>query len=95
LEARGNEGNEYAAPHSLLIGHDIGRNDRLAVAWTDRVQNAVNKGERGKRKRAGHWIAGLHALDASSKHALKTLLLIEHPGRQAPDRPQGLKRHSR
>ena len=78
------------APDRLLVGDDVGGDDGLAVPRTHRVQNAVEEGERGKGQRAGHGIVGLEALDACREHALQALLLVEHPGEQAPERPARL-----
>ena len=54
------------------------------------VQNPVEERERGKGQRAGHGIVGLEALDAHGKRALQALLLVEHPGEQAAERPARL-----
>src|ERR1700752_5294045 len=49
LQQRRDERQHDAAPGGLLIGDQIGRDHRLAVAWTGGMEKAGGKGERKKR----------------------------------------------
>src|SRR5262249_9691799 len=92
LKSRGDEGDDHAAADSLLVGHHIGRDNGLTVPRSYCVQHAINEGQQSKRERAGERVVGLERLDAHGERPLQALLLVEHPGEQAPKRPWRLKR---
>ena len=83
LESRGDERDDHAAPHRLLVGDDVGGDDGLAVPGPDRVQDAVEERERGKGQSAGHGIVGLEALDAHGERALQSSAACRAPRRTA------------
>src|SRR5262249_9650925 len=89
---RGEEGDDHAAAASLLVGHHIGRDNGLTVPRSYRVQHAINEGQQSKRERAGERIVGLERLDAHGERSLQALLLVEHPGEDAPKGAWRLKR---
>ena len=74
-----------AAPHRLLVGDDIRRDDHLAVARANGVHDAIEEGERGKHHRAGKRIVAFEALDPGGKLTLHALLRAQHPAEDAAE----------
>jgi hypothetical protein len=79
LHRRRDERDDDPAPRGLLVRHYVRRDDRLAVARPDRVQNAVDKAESGQRQRGGQHIFLLETLHRRCKLALQALLLRGNP----------------
>jgi len=85
LQPCGDEGDDNAAPHRLLIGDDIRRDDHLAVTGADGVHDAIEEGESGKHHRAGKRIVAFEALDPGRKLTLHALLRAQHPAEDAAE----------
>ena len=87
LQRRGNERDHHAAPDRLLIGDDIGRDDRLAMAGPDGVHDAIEEAQSRQDGCGGNGIVGLEALDAAGELSLHGLLRVDHPAEKGADEP--------
>ena len=81
LHQRGGERQHDAAPHGLLVGDQIGRDHRLAVAGSGGMKDAVSKGDReqGPDRRA----VGLRGADGRGHLAVKFRLFCQQPSEDA------------
>ena len=81
LQERRGEGQDDAAPPGLLIGDEIGRDHRLAVARAGGVKDPV--GESESRTAPDRAAVGLRAADGAGEHAVEFGLLGEQPAGEA------------
>lgn len=73
----GEEGDEDAALHVALVGQQIRRDDDLAVARADGVENAIGKGKRRERPGGSQRMLEVHGAE-SFRHAPIIGLLNRH-----------------
>ena len=84
LQQRRGERQRDAAPPGLLIGEQVGRDHRLAVAWAGGMENAVD--ERDAHQSPIGRAIGLGCADEAGQRAVEQRLLGEDPAGDAGDR---------
>src|SRR5216684_1664166 len=92
LQQRGGERQCHAAPPGLLVGDKVGRDHRLAVAWTGGMEDAVE--ERQSEQAPGGAAVGLGGANEAGELAVELRLLGEDEAEHAADRRRRRRRRT-